>query len=244
MEFSHPNGLLKQTAKLCNHTVPQERMVMKTDRELQQDVIAELNWDPAVRVQSVGVTVDGGVVTLTGHLASYSEKAAVEKAVQRVRGVKGIAVALNVKLAESFARDDAELAAIVERTLRWNVRVPEGMIYVVVEHGRVTLGGTVEWAYQRQAAERSVRDIRGVIDVSNVIEVAPGGDQIDVVQSIREAIGRHAGETANDLDIRFDGATVTLRGTVRTLAERGAAQGAAWSAPGVITVVNHLSVQP
>jgi osmotically-inducible protein OsmY len=215
---------------------------MKTDTQLRDDIQAELNWDPAFKASDVGVIVKDGVVTLTGHLANHAEKYAVERAVQRVHGVKATAVELTVKLAFDNARTDADIALAVERALDWNVLVPNGKIRPQVEKGWVTLEGEVEWGYQRTAAEGAVRELMGVTGVSNLVKVKPKLGPADVEKKIREALSRQADREAGRLAITVDGSLVTLRGTVHSWTERDAVEGAAWATPGVSVVLNYLLV--
>jgi osmotically-inducible protein OsmY len=216
---------------------------MQSDLNLKNDVMAELDWDPVARTTPVGVIVQDGVVTLTGHPASYAQKHAIERAAQRVKGVKALAVEMSVKLPDDHERTDAEIAVAAERALKWNVLVPDDKIRVMVEHGSVTLGGQVEWQYQRQAAEDSVRDLLGVRSLANQVVVKPKFTPADVEAKIESALQRQAQREARNIQILANGAEVTLRGTVHSWAERRAAEGAAWSAPGVAHVINNLLVE-
>jgi len=215
---------------------------MKTDTQLRDDIQAELAWDPSFNAADVGVIVKDGVATLTGHLSSYAEKYAVERAVQRVHGVKALAVELAVKLPFDHERTDAEIAMATERALEWNVLVPEDKIRPMVEKGWITLTGEVEWDYQRRAAESAVRNLMGVKGVSNLVSVTPKVRPADVEKKIHDALARQAEREAKHLAITVDGSQVTLRGKVHSWAERNAVQGAAWAAPGVSLVVNDLAV--
>jgi osmotically-inducible protein OsmY len=215
---------------------------MKTDTQLRDDVEAELSWDPAVKASDVGVIVKDGVVTLTGHLASHAEKYAVERAVQRVHGVKALAVEMTVKLPFDNQRTDADIAMAAERALEWNVLVPDGRIHPMVEKGWLTLTGEVEWDYQRSAADSAVCNLMGVTGVSNLVKVKPKVSPADVEKKIHDALSRQADREANRLSITVNGSQVTLRGTVHSWAERDAVQGAAWATPGVSVVVNDLLV--
>jgi len=215
---------------------------MKTDTQLRDDIQAELAWDPSFNAADVGVIVKDGVATLTGHLSSYAEKYAVERAVQRVHGVKALAVELSVKLPFDHERTDAEIAMATERALEWNVLVPEDKIRPMVEKGWITLTGEVEWDYQRRAAESAVRNLMGVKGVSNLVNVTPKVRPADVEKKIQDALARQAEREAKHLAITVDGSQVTLRGKVHSWAERNAVQGAAWAAPGVSLVVNDLAV--
>ncbi|WP_137860627.1 BON domain-containing protein [Variovorax sp. 3P27G3] len=215
---------------------------MKTDTQLRDDIQAELSWDPAFKASDIGVIVKDGVVTLTGHLTSHAEKYAVERAVQRVHGVKAVAVEMTVKLPFGNERTDADIALAAERALEWNVLVPDGKVRPMVEKGWLTLGGEVEWGYQRCAAERAVRDLMGVTGVSNLVKVKPKVSPADVERKIHDALSRQADREASRLSISVSGSQVTLRGTVHSWTERDAVQGAAWATPGVSVVVNDLLV--
>ena len=215
---------------------------MKSDATLKADVMAELNWDPVVKDAPVGVIVQDGVVTLTGHLRSHAQKRAVEHAVRRVKGVRALAVEMEVQLPAEHERTDADVALAAERALEWNVLVPDDKIRVLVENAAITLSGQVEWQYQRQAAEDSVRDLMGVRSVANQVLVRPKFTPADVEAKIESALKRQAEREARQIEILANGSEVTLRGSVHSWAERRAAEGAAWSAPGVAHVVNNLLV--
>lgn len=215
---------------------------MKTDTQLRNDILAELTWAPEVKTSDVGVIVKDGVVTLTGHLASHAEKYAVERAVQRVHGVKALAVELTVKLPFDNQRTDADIAMAVECALDWNALVPDDKIQPLVENGWITLAGEVEWGYQRSAAESAVRDLMGVTGVSNLVKVKPKVSPADVEKKIHDALSRQADREARKLAITVNGSQVTLRGTVHSWTDRDAVQGAAWATPGVTVVVNDLLV--
>lgn len=216
---------------------------MKSDTQIRDDVLAELRWDPAVNPTDVGVIVKDGNVTLTGHLSSFAQKYATERAVQRVIGVRGVAVELDVRLPSSHQRTDAEIAAAVERAIEWHTLIPTDKVHPKVEKGWVTLSGEAEWDYQRRAAEGAVRNLLGVTGVTNLITVKPRV-KADIVEGrIREALERQADREAKKIEVGVAGTAVTLRGKVHSLAERHAAQGAAWSAPGVTRVINDILVE-
>ncbi len=216
---------------------------MKTDAQLKKDVTAELEWDPSINPSHVGVTAADGVVTLSGHLNTFAEKYAVERAVQRVQGVKAIAMELDVKLEPGHKRSDSEIAGAVESALLWHALVPAERIQVKVEKGWITLKGEVDWEYQRQNAEKAVRPLTGVVGISNTITLKPSVTPAKVADRIRDAMARHAEREAKHIEVMVSGSAVTLRGTVDSWAERNAAFGAAWSAPGVLSVVNEIRVQ-
>jgi osmotically-inducible protein OsmY len=218
--------------------------MMKTDSQLKKEVLAELEWDPALNANHIGVAVNEGVVLLTGHLDTFAEKQAAEKAVQRVAGVKAIAVELDVKLEPRHHRSDAEIAAAIETTFRWHAAIPEDRILVKVEKGWVTLTGEVDWHYQRHNAETVVRPITGVVGLSNKLRVREREASEFVANRIHDALTRYAEEEAKNIKVVVEGGTAILRGTVGTVAEHSAVQAAAWSAPGISRVVNELQVQP
>lgn len=215
---------------------------MKSDTQLRTDVLAELDWDPAIKAGTIGVTAKEGVVTLTGHLGSHAEKLAAERAAQRVRGVKALAVEITVKLPAGDERTDADIARAVEHALEWNVLVPEGKIKPMVEAGWVTLNGEVEWEYQGSAAENAVRRLMGVTGVSNLVKISPRVHAAEVEKKLREALARQAQRESDRIRISVDGSKVALRGSVRSFAESYAVQNAAWSVPGVTSVENDLMV--
>ncbi|MDM0078609.1 BON domain-containing protein [Variovorax sp. J2P1-59] len=218
---------------------------MKSDAMLRSDIVAELNFDPAVTVNAtdIGVIVKDGVVTLSGHPTSHAEKHAIERAVQRVKGVKALAVEMSVRIPAGGERTDADIAAAAENALEWNVLVPDDAVHPMVEDGWVTLNGRVEWDYQRRAAEVAVRNLLGVKGVTDLVEVKARFTPADVERKITEALQRQADRDARHIQVLVNGGQVTLRGTVKSWAERRAAQGAAWSAPGVANVVNNLLVE-
>lgn len=215
---------------------------MKTDEQLKTDVTSEMEWDPAINATHVGVAVKGGVVTLTGHLETFAEKYAIERAVGRVEGVKAVAIELDVKLAPGHKRSDSEIAEAAEAAFKWHALIPGDRIQVRVEKGRVTLAGELDWEYQRTAAEKAVRPLTGVVSVINNLRLKPSVAPANISNRIRDALARHAEREARNIEVIVNGSTVTLRGRVDSLAERSAAQGAAWAAPGISLVVNDLTV--
>jgi len=215
---------------------------MKTDVELKRDVSAELAWDPEVRSTLIGVGVKDGVVTLTGHLQTFAEKHAAARAVRRVAGVKAIALELDVRLSADHKRSDTDIAAGAELALKWSTEVPVEKIRVTVDHGWVTLQGEVEWDYQRRSVEKAIRPLMGVVGISNEITLREAPQVADISRKIEDALKRQALREAHRVQVSVDGATVKLSGTVHSWQERDAAQGVAWTAPGVRAVVNDLRI--
>ena len=215
---------------------------MSNDRQLQQDVIAELGWDATINASRIGVEAKNGIVTLSGHVESYAQKWAAERAAQRVAGVKGVAVEMDVVLPGSSQRTDADIASAARSALEWNTLIPRDAVAVMVEDGHITLSGDVEWAYVRTAAESSVRGLLGVKGVSNLIRIRPQIKPNDVKTKIEAALQRRAHLDARSISVDVDKGTVTLAGTVDSLAERVTVENAVWNAPGVQKVVDNLIV--
>ena len=215
---------------------------MKTDFQLMADVTAELDADPSINAKSIGVMVNQGVVTLTGHLDSYAQKHAAERAVRRVAGARGVAIELDVKLAPEHRRSDSELAQVATAALRWHSLVPDDRVKAEVEDGWVTLTGEVDWPYQHSSAEQCVRPLQGVRGVTNNVQIKPRVRGKDIAGEITAALTRHAQREASHIDVAVEGGTVTLSGKVDSLAEHEAAVGAAFGTRGVTTVVDRLEV--
>lgn len=215
---------------------------MKTDAALQREVEAELAWDPAVRSTAIGVAVRNGVVTLSGHLDTYAEKWAAEDALRRVSGVKAIALELDVKIARDHQRSDTDIANAAEQSLKWHAQVPAEALRITVDKGWVLLEGEVDWDYQRRSVEQAVRNLKGVVGMSNKITIKQQAAPADVARRIQDALTRQVERETRRMDIQVQDGTVTLRGTVHSWHERDAAVAAAWAAPGVSRVVNELIV--
>jgi osmotically-inducible protein OsmY len=215
---------------------------MKTDTELQQDVIAELAWEPSVHAEQIGVEVKDGVVTLAGHVSSFVEKWEAERAAQRVSGVKALAVEIDVTLPGSSQRNDVDIARSARNVLEWTTYWPQHEIKVLVEAGWITLTGEVDWEYQRQAASNSIRGLIGVTGVSDQIVIKPHATVLPVKSDIEAALKRRIHSDAKHISVRVKGADVTLTGTVHSWSERDSARNSAWSTPGVRSVSDNLTV--
>lgn len=214
----------------------------RTDAQIQEDVLAELKWDPRVLPNEIGVAVKDGVVTLTGWVDSYAKRWAAEEAAHRVRGVKAVANDIEVRFPSTGERTDADIAAAAVQALEWDADVPVENLDVTVSKGWVTLTGTVEWQYQKAEAEQVVRRLTGVRGVTNLITVKPRVAASDLKQKIEKALVRSAATDAERITVEVDGNKVVLKGTVRSWAERQEAERAAWSAPGVLSVDNRIRI--
>ncbi len=215
----------------------------KTDSQLQHDVMAELEWEPAVDHAEIGVAVTDGVVTLTGYVKNFTEKLAAEKAVRRVAGVRAIAEEIKVRLASDSKTADHEIAKRILDMNAWTVSIPDDKIKVKVEHGWVTLSGTVDWFFQSNEARKAAARVSGVVGVTNLIDVKQLPARADIKDRIVSAFKRQADLDAAGVTVTTDGGTVKLSGKVHAWNERGIAERAAWSAPGVTKVEDHLTVQ-
>ncbi|MFC1924021.1 BON domain-containing protein [Chloroflexota bacterium] len=217
---------------------------MKTDAELQQDVMNELKWEPTVEGAEIGVAVKDGVVTLSGYVDSYAEKWAAERAAARVFGVRAVTEAIQVRLPGSLKRSDEDIARAVANVLEWNILVPHDRIEVHVQNGLVTLSGEVDWWYQKNATEEAVRYLKGVVLFNNQITVKPPVKPQDVKGKIESAFQRNALLDSRRITVETRGGWVILSGSVRNWAERAEAQWTAWAAPGVSEVENNIIISP
>lgn len=216
--------------------------MIKTDMQLQRDVIDELHFDPAVGTAEIGVAAKNGVVTLMGQVDSYARVYAAIRAAERVAGVRALADELVVSLPMAFKRTDTDLAHNVASTLKWDVQVPDEKVQARVEDGWVWLEGEVDWRYQSTAAERAVHNLTGVRGVTNLLRVKKSASAADVKQHIENALKRHAELDAKTIRVESNDGRVTLHGNVRSWAERSEVEQAAWSAAGVSAVDDELVV--
>jgi len=215
-----------------------------TDKDLKRNVQNALDFEPSIDAAHIGVTVEGGVVTLHGNVRSYSEKTTAERVTLRVYGVKAVANDLIVHLPTDFSRTDSDIAEAALNALKWNTLVPEDRVSVVVTNGLVRLDGNVDWQYQKDVAGRAVCDLLGVKAVTNNITVKPRVKSADVRDKIEAAFKRSAEIDARRISVAAEDGKVILSGNVHSWAERREAERAAWAAPGVILVDDRLTIVP
>jgi osmotically-inducible protein OsmY len=216
--------------------------MVKTDAQLQRDVIDELRWDPSVGNAEIGVAAKNGVVTLSGQIDTFAKKFAAVRAAERVAGVRALAEEMKVVIAPTHTRSDTDIAHAVATTLKWDVQVPDEKVKARVEEGWVWLEGEVTWQYQSVAAERVVHNLTGVRGVTNLLKVMSRTSVPDVKQRIENAFKRHAELDAKQIQVETRDGRVTLRGKVRSWAERQDAELAVWAAPGVTELDDQLAV--
>jgi len=212
------------------------------DQALKQEVLKELAWQPGFDETHIAVAARGGVVTLTGHVGSYAEKCVVERAAGRVTGVRAIVENLEIRYPSATSHSDVEIAKRALDVISWDLSIPKNRVKIRIEKGWVTLTGDVDWRFQRLAAEMDIRNLAGVMGVSNVIEIKPRFPAFDVEKRIRAAFRRNAEFAAENIVVTADGTTVTLTGQVGGYHERTLAADTAWSAPGVTQVNDLLTV--
>ena len=215
---------------------------MRADNEVRRDVEAELRWSPDLDEKDISVKVSGGVVALTGFVGHYYERCQAETATKRVAGVSGVANDIEVRSPSSGVIPDPEIAREAVAAIKMELPFAHEKIKVLVDQGEITLEGNVDWQYLRERAQSAVRRLKGTLGVVNLIKVTPPVSATDVKRKIEDAFRRSAQIDADHVTVEAHGAEVTLKGKVRSWAERDEAQRAAWSAPGVNLVRNDISV--
>lgn len=215
---------------------------MSDDQHLQKSVLSELNWEPSVTAGHIGVTAEQGVVTLTGHVSSYVEKLAAEKAAGRVKGVKAVVENIGVRLPEHHVRSDDDIASMAVAQLGQDVSVPTNSILVKVENGFVTLSGEVDWHFQRDSALEDIRRLPGVIGITNRVTIRPRVNAASLSDDITHALHRSWFFDPQLVTVTAQGSTVTLAGTVHTPHDRQIAAATAWAASGVTDVHNNIAI--
>jgi osmotically-inducible protein OsmY len=215
---------------------------MSRDSQLQNAVLAELNWDPRVPAGHIGVTAVDGIVTLTGHTETYAEKHAAETATSRVKGVRGVSEKVEVRLRHDAKRVDDEIAAAIVNRFSWDVSIPVHSVIPTVESGWVTLTGEVSWHFEKEAAEQDVRRLAGVVGVVNKITIKPRVNVDNVSDDITHALHRSWLFDPKLVTVTAEGGTVHLTGTVPTFKDRRTAEATAWASPGAMMVDNRIAV--
>jgi osmotically-inducible protein OsmY len=213
-----------------------------TDIDIKQNVLDALEFDPSVDAAAIGVAVNDGVVTLTGHVCTYSEKIKAEDIAMAIRGVKAIAQDIEVRPIGTNSLADDEIATRVLNAIRWNTSIPPDVVKVKVQNGWITLSGNVEWNFQRDAAARAIRDMAGVKGVTNAIMIAPKASPADIRARIEKALKRQAELDMFNISVAVSDGSVTLDGKVHSMAERRIAEQAVWAAPGIHKVNDRLTV--
>lgn len=212
------------------------------DRHLRQKVIDALDWEPSLDSADIAVAADCGVVTLSGHVPTFAQKAVAEAVVKRIKGVRGIAQDIEVAPDGAVPHSDEDIAKRAVMAISFDVTIPANSVQVRVSRGWITLTGEVAWQYQRLAAEGDVRKLAGVVGITNSITLAVRASAKDVEERIRKALERDAALDAGEIQVRVVGETVTLEGAVDCWRDRELVERTAWAAPGVRTVVDHLHV--
>ncbi|MFT6796849.1 MAG: osmotically-inducible protein OsmY [Maribacter sp.] len=216
---------------------------MKSDGQIKQDILDELVFEPNIDETQIGVTVEDGIVTLSGVVSEFHKKGLANTVAKRVIGVKAVAEDIKVKYDDDLKKTDKEIAKVVVNALEWNASVPKEKVMVLVENGYIFLSGNLAWDYQRKAAKRTVQNLLGVKGVVNEIEIVPEGKAANIEEQIIKALKRYANLEAKGIRVQVDGDIVQLKGRVHSIKERELAEKAAYKAVGVRHVQNDIIVQ-
>jgi osmotically-inducible protein OsmY len=236
-------GAIMLAARCPMATLAKEAQ-MQDDLRIRDDILDELEDEPGLDASAIGVTVHNGVATLTGHVKTFSEKRAAEKVAARIKGVRAIVQEIAVETPREHAESDDVIADRAVRMLEWDVRVPHDRIQINVEKGWVTLSGQVDWRFQKEAAEKALRSLASLADVTNLITVTPRMQIADVQQRIERALKRHAELEAAGIRVSASGGNVVLEGKVHNWFDRKLAEDAAWRVPGVVRVEDRIAIEP
>jgi osmotically-inducible protein OsmY len=237
-------GAVNNRARKSLALIIDDEPTMKSDSEIERDVREELKWDPDLDAEDIAVSVKNGVVTLAGFTRSYTDRLEAEAAAKRVAGVLAVANDIEVRLPAIDQRPDPDIARDAVASLKSELPISHDKIKVIVKDGWITLEGAVEWQYQKTTAENTVRKVKGVKGVTNVIMVKPKVEPSDLKRKIQEAFKRNAEVDANRITVETSGSEVVLKGTVRSWIERDEAERVAWSAPGITKVDDRIVVSP
>ena len=216
---------------------------MKSDIQIQKDVIEQLKWEPFLNASEIGVAVKNGIVNLSGQVDSYSKKLSAENAAKKIAGVKAIAEDIQIGVSPAYNKTDTEIAEAVVNALKWHSAVQEEKIKIKVENGSVRLDGEVEWEYQRINAKSAIENLTGVRSVINLITVKPVVTATDIQKKMSSFFHRSATIDSGKITAEVKGSKVILRGTVRSFAEKEDAETAAWNAPGVTSIESKLEIE-
>lgn len=217
---------------------------MKSDWQLQRDVMEELKWEPMLHSSEIAVTAKEGVITLSGYVDTYAKKLAAERAAKRVKEVRAVAEDIEVRIHASVDHSDTAIAAAALKALEWNSAVPDNTITLKVEDGWLYLEGDVDWQYQKEAAYNAVKFLTGVKGVINLLHIKPKSDALILEDNIRKALERSADVEARRINIQTEGSKVILTGSARSWGERNIIEETVWSAPGVLSVEDDLVIEP
>jgi osmotically-inducible protein OsmY len=216
---------------------------MKSDDQIQKDVMDQLKWEPFLKASEVGVAVRNGIVTLSGQVDSYYKKLSAEAAAKKVSGVKAIAEDIQIGVSPLYARTDTEIAEAILNALKWHTAVQDEKVKIRVENGHVTLQGEVDWDFQRTNVRKAIESLAGVKSITSLITVKPKVTSAGIQQKIESAFQRAASINSRKIKVDVVGSKVILSGRVASLAEKEDAETSVWNADGVMQVENNLDIE-